>query len=108
MIKEVANKLENVNSCYTNILPKAIGQVAHKEKRWVIDVDDIAKEHAIWKLIEQEPPAFEKNILVRVPTVNGVHFICTPFNPTRLYSYCGKDVVRKNNPTLLYYNDANK
>lgn len=77
------------------------------EKKWIIDVD-FDKDYKIdeddlIKVIENSNSGFEKNIVAKIPTVNGFHWITHPFDTRELSNVAPKCDIHKNNPTLLYF-----
>lgn len=71
-------------------------------KTYLVDVDtkDPAEAGRIREIVERAMPEGPK-VLLTVPTVSGLHYICRPFD-VRVLEGTGTD-VHKNNPTLLYY-----
>lgn len=74
---------------------------AKRDKRWVVDIDSFDEEfdREIRENINKCEPFGEK-ILGDVPTKNGHHLICSPFD-LRGFHIEGCD-IHKNNPTVLY------
>lgn len=107
LLRQLSEAIDNPNASYTNIVSKAIGQSAKDNKKWIIDIDDPLTEYKdIVSIIKAAPPY--NNILLTLDTVTGKHLITRPFNPQGLYKKYNRDIVRKNNPTLLYYKIMNK
>ena len=106
ILKDLSVRLasDSNSSKYTNIVAKGIAQCAVKDKRWIVDIDDLSEYEKIKQIIIESPPHYQDNILIELPTVNGKHLITTSFNPTEIYKHYPQDILRKNNPTLLYYN----
>jgi len=85
---------------------------AQKDKRWILDVD-VKDEEFIQKVlthIEGIRPLGDK-LIARLPTKNGVHLICKPFDLSQFEfgeTKCGNGQdpyevgIHKNNPTVLY------
>ena len=82
------------------------------QKYWIVDVDtkDENELHKVLNLIDgcrssNSPGLFGgyDNVKFIIPTPNGVHFITTPFDPRSLD---GKYEIKKDNPTVLYYDDG--
>ena len=81
---------------------------AAKEKRWLIDIDyPFDRMEELENILNDLKPDGEK-ILARIPTVNGEHLICKPFDlqsfnrmgATLQLNLQGQD-VKKDSPTLL-------
>lgn len=84
------------------------------EKKWVIDID--YKDYSYLTQIEmtqkfnQMVQKVEKLIemtgkdstIVKIPTKNGEHWICSPFNLEEFKNQVGLIDVHKDNPTILY------
>ena len=107
--------IENAIMCYAERLyngdnkkPEAIwwhavGTTNPEERIWVIDVDisDWNKVQEIKTYIENRRP--NKSIISIVPTINGYHIICHPFDCSTFIQDIGKDAeIKKHGLTLLY------
>lgn len=91
--------LHNVKAAYTT----ACGRRCYDpEKKWVIDIDEDVDEWRVEQIIQSSKSGFDNNIIAKIPTVNGVHFITHPFDK-RTLDWEFPDIVHKSNPTLLYY-----
>lgn len=75
----------------------ACGRLKPKGGHWVIDVDDLTTQDQVRRLL---PPA-----AIKVPTVNGVHFLTKGFDLRELRSAFPEVDVHKNNPTILYFKE---
>jgi hypothetical protein len=76
-----------------------------REKRWIIDIDDVSTGDEFWlemcDFLATIEPAGSK-FLGKLPTKNGYHIITTPYNMEKFkQKYPGVDVHR-NNPTILF------
>jgi len=89
------------------------GGLDGKEKRWILDVDDMDVNDERFKkyceIIESCESGYDKRIVVSIPTRTGIHIITHPFNSERFEKKCienGLDVpeIKKNHITLLYEN----
>ena len=89
------------------------GGLDGKEKRWILDVDDMDVNDERFKkyceIIESCESGYDKRIVVSIPTRSGIHIITHPFNSERFEKKCienGLDVpeIKKNHITLLYEN----
>lgn len=80
------------------------GAAKDHKKIWVIDIDDKAQSIVIHRRLE----SLKIPIIAEVPTVHGKHLLVNPFNPEELRKIWNEEVefpeIKKNNPTLLYYN----
>ncbi len=105
ILKELSIRLASDSDTgkYTNLVSKGIDQCPVKDKRWIVDIDNLSEYEKIKQIILESAPNYQENILLELPTVSGKHIITKSFNPTELYKYYPKDILRKNNPTLLYY-----
>ena len=73
-------------------------------KKWIIDIDIEANSSIIesyYNFIENLQPIGPKKIAT-IPTKNGVHLICTPFDLQTFKRDFPSIDVHKNNPTLLF------
>ena len=73
-------------------------------KKWIIDIDIEANSSIIesyYNFIENLQPIGPKKIAT-IPTKNGVHLICTPFDLQTFKRDFPSIYVHKNNPTLLF------
>lgn len=90
------------------VYSSACGEVtATRNKTWVIDIDtnDTDIINSIVENIESTSPNISpvSKIIQKVPTVNGVHLITTPFNKQEFYTNCREEVdIHTNNATILY------
>jgi hypothetical protein len=110
-IKLIASKmfskvLEQQFDNFTGVINSVAGDpITAYEKLFLVDVDTKDEEtiNQITDFINCiNPVEIKDKIVVKVPTVNGVHLICQPFN-TKVFkdNYPGID-IHKHNPTLLY------
>ena len=81
------------------------------QKYWIVDVDtkNTKELHEAVKLIDSCQSSNQHglfgeydNVRYIIPTPNGIHLITTPFDPRELN---GKYEIKKDNPTVLYYDD---
>ena len=94
------------------------GSLAGKEKRWVVDIDDVnpnmvdIKLLAIYDAIRSCTSKWDDPIIVEIPTKTGCHLITHPFNTYDFEKECQKRIkdigeipgIKKNHITLLYEN----
>lgn len=79
-------------------------------KLFLVDIDTKDEQYIekIEKVINGLSPASDTNkIVLKVPTVNGYHLICKPFNRTEFSFEFYNVGVHIHNPTLVYYNNNN-
>lgn len=86
-------------------------------KVWIIDLDEFSENEinnvidTVRKVVSSYDPRYtiKDPILAKVPTVNGHHLLTIPFDLNMFQKiYDGKLCeVKKNNPTLLYYESYN-
>lgn len=118
--KEVAKiHIKNIIDTYTSEnyislgkeYTSACGQSwVSEDKKFVLDIDtpySLELELLLSELLKNCNPVGKNKIVYRVPTLNGFHLICTPFDT---YKFCQDLIINKlnidihkNNPTLLYY-----
>lgn len=115
MISYVASQIEQENykslqSAYDSCISKIHAQ---KDKKWIVDVDkeDLPIFDSIMKTIEEILKLNKQKdykIIDVIPTVSGKHIISNPFNLQLFKEKFPNIDVHKNNPTLLYYEHANR
>lgn len=76
---------------------------------WIIDVDDKDTVNKYVEIINKCDPQEDKIELI-LPTKSGYHIITRGFNIIQFYDYCDEvelkiPEIKKNAPTLLYFND---
>lgn len=88
------------------------GEFHHDEnKTWVIDLDDISLLEkvtiAITHCYSTDKKFKGEKTFYEVPTLNGKHIICNPFNMMQFNELMlgTKIDYHKDNPTIFYYND---
>jgi hypothetical protein len=94
------------------------GSLSGKEKRWVVDIDDVypdmidIKLLAIYDAIRSCKSKWDNPIVAEIPTKTGCHLITHPFNTYEFEKECQKRIedikevpcIKKNHITLLYEN----
>lgn len=80
------------------------GAAKDHKKIWAIDLDEQKQEEVTKSILKHmSVPA-----IAEVPTVHGKHLLTHPFNPNDMWNRWHYDAerpeIKKNNPTLLYYN----
>ena len=91
----------NIKAAYTT----ACGRRCYDpEKKWIIDIDfdQSIDDEEVLDIIQNSQSGFDNNIITKIPTLNGYHYITHPFD-TRELSKKYPDLIHKNNPTVLYY-----
>jgi (p)ppGpp synthase/HD superfamily hydrolase len=78
---------------------------ADKEKKWLIDVDDMEFPSPLMMAhIEHNCKPYDPDKIIGViKTLNGCHLITKPFNIVQFREKYPDVEVKKNSPTLLYY-----
>lgn len=116
IMSQTLEKLKSDSDNYLNIMSKSVGNLKTDSnyRRWIIDIDcndpDIINQYL--SILESVNPAGELKYIAKIPTINGVHVICKPFdlldfsNKVEKLSLQKVD-IQKNNPTLLYYHYHN-
>lgn len=94
---------------FRTLFESACGQsgACDGNKMWIIDIDTKNEKiiTEIEDIVNQCEPLNKKKIINIIPTVNGYHFITTPFNKQKFKDLCYNNFdVHDNNPTLLYFN----
>jgi hypothetical protein len=100
--QNIASENYDIKNCYDS----CAGQFHSDEnKTWLLDIDDdevVLLEEQIDFIKELMNEARETPLMYRVPTKNGYHIICTPFNIKTYQDKFGKISYHKDNPTILY------
>lgn len=76
-------------------------------KLFLVDIDTKDEQYIenIEKIINGLSPTSDTNkIVLKVPTLNGYHLICKPFDRIRLKLQFRDIDIHPHNPTLLYFN----
>lgn len=115
-MKELADI--NISGNYRSVLnlaPTLAGKYSgNSNKYWIIDFDNKDGSYeALQGFIRNKNGKDGRGIdkIVKVlPTKNGLHLICTPFDPSGFDKFCKENFnfevgIHKNSPTLLYYSD---
>lgn len=100
---------------FYNIFESCSGKYAsHGDAKWVVDMDDIDSEailNEVVACINSMDSGHVRNVIFRMPTKSGCHFITHPFNLQRFnIAFVSKfptllvPDVKKNHLTLLYEN----
>lgn len=75
-----------------------------KEKKWLIDVDDMDFPSPLMMThIDHNCKPYGNKIMGVIRTVNGCHLITKPFNIVQFREKYPDVEVKKNSPTLLFY-----
>lgn len=76
-----------------------------KNKTWILDIDFKPSNDffiQLAKYILSCQPTRERDILQTIPSKNGYHLICLPFNLQHFNTFYPEIEVHKDNPTNLY------
>ena len=75
------------------------------EKKWILDVDKPMSSFELMSLsnfIQTCEPCHKRTILQTIPSKNGFHLICLPFNLSEFSTHAPGIEIHKDNPTNLY------
>ena len=105
-IQNVANSMSNGEFSFVNkSYDRACGQGHNdKNKSWIIDLDGVITQdylHNIKSIINKSQPEGEKIIEI-LPTKNGLHVICKPFDQREFITRYPNIDIHKDNPINLY------
>ena len=110
LMETLVQKMQNKDYSYQSLLTKALGNMSAEKKIWVVDVDfDNTTSLELNRISTIINDCYNdgSKIIAKIPTPNGLHLICKPFN-TLLFmkntDLCNKVDIKKNNPTILYSN----
>lgn len=127
MLKIISDKIYNDDfQSPQTVAEKSAGVIKGVVPRWVVDLDNVNFESVeMYRSFinhQCEPLNNTNKVITRIRTKNGYHLITEPFNINRfqecieenkgILSYFNNDIpvvipdIHKNNPTLLYVNDA--
>jgi len=121
-MKELANIIEQEDYQRSwKVIDKVIDSGCNygSDKIWVVDLDDftVSEIDHIMKLIRNVVKAYDEKytikdpIIAKIPTIHGHHLLTVPFNVQMFEEYYvlpGQlPEIKKNNPTLLYYESYN-
>lgn len=111
--KELINSMiEGDYKRFKNIVGSACGDTfVSKQKTFLVDIDT-KNEKIIKKIMECineecKPSIYNtgiNKIIEIIPTLNGYHLICKPFDISDFKKQYPEIDIHKNNPTLLYFN----
>jgi hypothetical protein len=100
--QNIASENYDIKNCYES----CAGQFqSDANKTWVIDIDhdELQLTDEQFKFIlELTAKARDNPAMYKIPTKNGYHLICTPFNISQYNEKYGKLPYHKDNPTILY------
>lgn len=100
--KFVEAALNQEYNLYKTIINSACGVSYIKEyKTFLVDLD--YKDTSLCEQIINDILPEGDKIILKVPTISGVHLICKPFNTLQFKQYFPDVDIHKHNPTLLYY-----
>lgn len=82
-----------------NVYTSACGRInsSGKDKKWIIDADTPTEITDIREFLIDN----NIDILIELPTKNGLHFIVRPFNVMLFAERFGSSDIKKDSPTLL-------
>jgi hypothetical protein len=120
MLSVLAERIRDGVSNQKGLFESVVGQIKTKEKRWIIDLDDVeAVSPLMMAFIEYEcNPITEvkfdevgipnghisgPKIEAIIPTKSGFHLITKKFDVKKFKEVFPDIVIIKKNPTLLYY-----
>ena len=113
MMEDLAHSIKSNQFYLSKIYSSACGRHhSEKDKTWIIDydyvtghymetVDGVIIDKIATSLALIEPLNTQK-ILARIPTKNGIHLICKPFNSQKFKELYPKIEIHKNNPVNLF------
>ena len=104
--KNVKRSYDAVCGAYSN---------ERETKKWIVDIDGVNLQQE--ELIHAKITESGGVVYIKMPTVNGIHFITSTFNTYNfakemgdlkehvLFDALEMPEIKKNNPSLLYYSD---
>lgn len=105
MLSDLADRIRtNQLETVANLFSTASGRYKGNDKLFLVDIDEgDPSELEIEQIIADcQPDKGTSKVVLKVPTVNGVHLICKPFDVSKFCELVPGMDIHKNNPTLLY------
>ena len=111
MMVTLAERIKNGVNNQKGLFDSVVGQIKTKEKRWVIDIDNVSIDgfshdkyyiemrHYINEL---QVEAGKEQGMTFIKTRSGFHIITQPFNVIKFKERYPEVDIQKKNPTLLY------
>lgn len=103
----IAQSIESENYDIKNAFSSACG-VSHSDenKTWVIDIDYATIPDTLYNITtyiyELLKETKRTDMIITVPTKNGIHLITPPFNKQKFFDKYKNIDIHGDNPTLLY------
>lgn len=101
-LRNIAENIQNENyGCIKNAYESACGKCTTKKskQRWIIDIDSKDEENLLINTLAIVHPFFQQDyFLAKIPTRNGCHILCEPFDTKRMTGF----QIKRNAHTLLY------
>jgi hypothetical protein len=103
MMVDLAQRIQNGQHNQKGLFDSVVGQIKTKEKRWIIDVDDLKEASPMMMAyIDHRCKPYGSKIEAIIPTKNGHHLITKKFDVMEFKKQYPKIDIQKKNPTLLY------
>ena len=109
MMATLAKKIQNGNHNQKGLFDSVVGQIKTNEKRWIIDLDDVAEvspllmAHIEYQCKPISTFDSDPKIEATIPTRSGFHLITKKFDVIKFKEQYPNIDIQKKNPTLLYY-----
>lgn len=114
MMAALAQKIQNGNHNQKGLFDSVVGQIKTNEKRWIIDLDDVADvspllmAHIEYQCKPISTFDSDPKIEAIIPTRSGFHLITKKFDVMKFKEQYPNIDIQKRNPTLLYYPNSLK
>ena len=103
MMVDLAQRIQNGQHNQKGLFDSVVGQIKTKEKRWIIDVDDLKEASPMMMAyIDHRCKPYGSKIEAIIPTKNGHHLITKKFDVMEFKKQYPEIDIQKKNPTLLY------
>ena len=103
MMVDLAQHIQNGQHNQKGLFDSVVGQIKTKEKRWIIDVDDLKEASPMMMAyIDHRCKPYGSKIEAIIPTKNGHHLITKKFDVMEFKKQYPEIDIQKKNPTLLY------
>ena len=108
LLKHITDQIINKDFSHCkNAFDRVCGRFHNQKlKRWIVDIDEplsmgLIKKYSHYINIKISPQT--DKVLGYIPTKNGFHLICNPFNVQEFKKLYPDVEIHKDNPTILYY-----
>jgi len=113
MMEDLAHSIKSNQFYLGKIYSSVCGRHhSEKDKTWILDVDNLTEYYIksidgvhmdkVLETLAVIEPINTTKVITKIPTKNGFHLICRPFNTQKFTIIHPEIEIHKNNPTILY------